>query len=310
MDPSLVTKLEPYLLMAKSARGAAAAKLVQDATSASGVYVFSELLEMPSIAEVISTLPPVAPTTPCHANARSFPLPKLRQSETHAQYHALLELFAYHTYPDYKEKKDALPALSPAQASKLKHLSLVSFAMQSRILPYAPLLAALDLPSVHALESLIIDALYSDLIRGKLDQNKQQFEVEYTIGRDIPHEALGSLLGALEDWASTTSSILSTLDSKLGALSSMSAAAAREANAHDATLHANLKEVLDKREKTKRSGDLRARENAKESGSLRVWKDRDEDMDVDEPTGSGAKGKNRKASQEIPGKTRSKRNRT
>lgn len=45
-------KLEQYLLIAKSVKGAGAAKLVQDATAAAGVYVFSELLELPSIAEV------------------------------------------------------------------------------------------------------------------------------------------------------------------------------------------------------------------------------------------------------------------
>jgi len=53
MEPS-VAKLEPYLLMAKSAKGAAAAKLIADATAATGVYVFSELLETPSINEVRS----------------------------------------------------------------------------------------------------------------------------------------------------------------------------------------------------------------------------------------------------------------
>ena len=50
---SSIGKLEPFLLMAKSAKGAAAAKLVQDATAAPGVYVFSELLELPTIAEVL-----------------------------------------------------------------------------------------------------------------------------------------------------------------------------------------------------------------------------------------------------------------
>ena len=48
-------KLEPFLLMAKSVKGAAAAKLIQDATSAPGVFVFSELLELPNIQEVRST---------------------------------------------------------------------------------------------------------------------------------------------------------------------------------------------------------------------------------------------------------------
>ena len=46
------SKLEPFLLMAKSVKGAAAAKLIQDATSAPGVFVFSELLELPNVQEV------------------------------------------------------------------------------------------------------------------------------------------------------------------------------------------------------------------------------------------------------------------
>lgn len=49
---NFTAKLEPFLLMAKSLKGAAAAKLIQDATSAPGVFVFSELLELPNIQEV------------------------------------------------------------------------------------------------------------------------------------------------------------------------------------------------------------------------------------------------------------------
>lgn len=45
-------KLEPFLLLAKSARGAGAASLIDQATSASGVFVFAELLECRCIAEV------------------------------------------------------------------------------------------------------------------------------------------------------------------------------------------------------------------------------------------------------------------
>lgn len=52
MNNATLAKLEPYLLMSKSAKGAAATKLIQDATSAPGVFVFSELLEMPSIQDV------------------------------------------------------------------------------------------------------------------------------------------------------------------------------------------------------------------------------------------------------------------
>ena len=47
-----IAKLEPFLLMSKAAKGAAAAKLIQDATSAHGVFVFAELLEQPNIQEL------------------------------------------------------------------------------------------------------------------------------------------------------------------------------------------------------------------------------------------------------------------
>jgi hypothetical protein len=49
---NFAAKLEPFLLVGKSMKGAAAAKLVQDATSAPGVFVFSELLDLPNIQEV------------------------------------------------------------------------------------------------------------------------------------------------------------------------------------------------------------------------------------------------------------------
>ena len=45
-------KLEPFMLMSKSAKGAAAAKLIQDVTAAPGVFVFAELFELPNIQEV------------------------------------------------------------------------------------------------------------------------------------------------------------------------------------------------------------------------------------------------------------------
>ncbi|KAG8904825.1 hypothetical protein FRC01_008589, partial [Tulasnella sp. 417] len=74
---SSVRKLEPFLLMAKSAKGAAAAKLVENATAAPGVFVFAELLEHPNIQE-------------------------LANNPQHAPYLELLKLFSYGTYEDYK----------------------------------------------------------------------------------------------------------------------------------------------------------------------------------------------------------------
>lgn len=101
-------KLEPFFLMAKSMKGAAAAKLAEDATSAPGVFVFSELLDVPNIQE-------------------------LAKSEQHQKYYSLLELFSYKTYQDYLQNKDSLPNLNHAQVVKLKHLSIVSMAAERRV---------------------------------------------------------------------------------------------------------------------------------------------------------------------------------
>lgn len=46
------TRLEPFLLLAKSARGAGAASLIDQVTAAPGVYAFAELLDTKAIAEV------------------------------------------------------------------------------------------------------------------------------------------------------------------------------------------------------------------------------------------------------------------
>ena len=74
------SKLEPFVLMSKSAKGAAAAKLIQDATSAPGVFVFAELLDMPNIKE----------------------LEALSQEKSLA----LLRLFSYGTYDEYISKSN------------------------------------------------------------------------------------------------------------------------------------------------------------------------------------------------------------
>lgn len=52
LGANFTSKLEPFLLMSKSAKGAAAAKLIENATSAPGVFVFAELLDLPNIQEV------------------------------------------------------------------------------------------------------------------------------------------------------------------------------------------------------------------------------------------------------------------
>jgi len=44
--------LEQFILLSKTAKGAAAVELIQHALETPGIYVFGELLEMPNIKEV------------------------------------------------------------------------------------------------------------------------------------------------------------------------------------------------------------------------------------------------------------------
>jgi COP9 signalosome complex subunit 7 len=70
--------LEPFLALSKSATSPrAASDLISQATSAPNTYVFAELLQTPNIQN-------------------------LRTSEEYASYLALLEIFAWGTWADYK----------------------------------------------------------------------------------------------------------------------------------------------------------------------------------------------------------------
>jgi len=172
--------------MAKSAKGAAAPKLIQDAISALGVFVYAELMDHPNIRVLVGS--------------------------QYSSYLELLQIFSYGTYTDYKSKQSSLPKLNEVQLIKLKQLSIVSLANETRILPYPRLLSVLDLPTVRALEDLIIDAIYSGIVSGKLDQKFSQFEVHSTMGRDLRPGQFEELLVALRDWSNRTKEVLDTID--------------------------------------------------------------------------------------------------
>jgi COP9 signalosome complex subunit 7 len=56
------------------------------------------------------------------------------------------------------------------------------------------------MPTIRDLEDLIIDAIYLDILRGKLDQKEQQLEIEYTMGRDLEPGKIEEVLAALKNW--------------------------------------------------------------------------------------------------------------
>lgn len=147
-------KVEPFLLLAKSARGAGAAKLIEEATGAPGVFVFGELLDVASIKDVRLHHASVLVLAVYSHDDVSYPVgeePSIRWSPFASlhlrlrvmarlqgcEWYILALLYGANLIYYAAEKSSTLPALKPNQIQKLKQLSLVTLASQSRILPYS-----------------------------------------------------------------------------------------------------------------------------------------------------------------------------
>lgn len=182
--------LEQFVLLAKTAKGAAALELIKQAVETPGVNVFGELLDMPNIKEL--------------------------ENGPHANYWNTLNLFAYGTYKQYLENKSQLLDLTPAQQKKLQHLTIVTLATRSKCIPYSVLLEELDIKNVRDLEDLIIEAIYADIIHGKLDQKNSQLEIDYAgLGRDVRPGDTSSVIETLAEWGETCSTILGCIEQQV-----------------------------------------------------------------------------------------------
>ncbi|XP_062985060.1 COP9 signalosome complex subunit 7a isoform X3 [Elgaria multicarinata webbii] len=181
---------EQFLLLAKSARGAALASLIHQVLEAPGIYVFGELLDMPNVREL--------------ADSEFSPVFRL------------LTVFAYGTYSDYLAGEAGnLPPLTEAQKNKLRHLSVVTLASKLKCIPYSVLLEQLQLKNVRQLEDLVIEAVYADVLRGSLDQRNQRLEVDYSIGRDIRREELSAITHTLQEWCQGCEVVLSSIEEQV-----------------------------------------------------------------------------------------------
>lgn len=98
------SKLEPFLLLAKSARGAGAASLIDQVTAAPGVFAFGELLETKAVAEVC--LPSWMADMKDLTSIWLATL-KLEHSEQHSGKWLALQIFAYGNLADYRRETDA-----------------------------------------------------------------------------------------------------------------------------------------------------------------------------------------------------------
>jgi len=181
--------LEEMCLLAKSAKGAAATQLITQALEHPSIFVFGELIDC--------------------ANVQAL------EGTSAAPHLELLRLFAYGTWMDYKARAASLPALSELMAAKLKKLSLVSLAAQSREIAYATIMADLELTSVRAVEDLLIECFYGGLLQGRLDQQASRLEVTYCTGRDIHPSEVAAMCETLAAWHKNSVDVMASVREKL-----------------------------------------------------------------------------------------------
>eukprot|EP01062_Namystynia_karyoxenos_P055881 TRINITY_DN46893_c0_g1_i1.p1 TRINITY_DN46893_c0_g1~~TRINITY_DN46893_c0_g1_i1.p1 ORF type:complete len:284 (+),score=119.92 TRINITY_DN46893_c0_g1_i1:91-942(+) len=181
--------LAHYCSLARGQRGRAVTAVLSEVLSDPHIFVFGELFEVPSVADLATK----------------------GDKDEKAAYDQL-QIFAHGTLTDYQKRERELPKLKEPQLHKLKQLTLVSLAAQSRILKYDDLLRSLDINDVRELEDVIIDTITNDLLNAKIDQARRQVEVLDVIGRDVRKEEIGKMVEQLNGWFADSSAVMQTLD--------------------------------------------------------------------------------------------------
>ncbi|CAF0854932.1 unnamed protein product [Didymodactylos carnosus] len=187
MMSSSSSSMQQFLILARSVHGAATVDLVKKVIEYPDIFNFEELLRMENIDE-------------------------LQKYEEYVPVYHTLELFAYGIYSDYETNRSKYIQLSAEAKRKLQLLTVASLAVRSRTISYSILLNELKIDTVRELEDLIIEAIYYDIIQGKLDQLNNHLDIEYCISRDIDsRQRYDHLIKVLDNWCQNCLQILTEL---------------------------------------------------------------------------------------------------
>lgn len=191
-------RLQHYLRLAQSASASEARSLCLSATSDALLFEFGELLSLPALRALADT--------------------------ADAKYHDLLRLFAYGTVDDYRAAPDAFPPLTPAHWDKLRVLTLVSLANGNNDLEYAHLKTSLAVETVRQVEDVVLHAVYSGLVRARMDQRESRVEIVSAVGRDVlPPGGIVDMIAVLKGWAQRSTELVDEIDDKIHYIASHTA---------------------------------------------------------------------------------------
>ncbi|XP_051146791.1 COP9 signalosome complex subunit 7-like isoform X1 [Andrographis paniculata] len=209
--------IDYFVKQASNLKGSALCNVVVEATSHPALFGFSELLSVPSVLELEGTDNNVVLD--------------------------LLRMFAHGTWSEFKGVSNHLPTLSPDQVLKLKQLTVLTLAETHKVLPYDTLMQELDINNVRELEDFLInDCMYVGIVRGKLDQLRRCFEVQFAAGRDLRPGQMGNMIQTLANWLSTSENLLVSIQDKIKWADTMSE--------QDKTHKKDIDEKVDEMKKT------------------------------------------------------------
>ncbi|XP_065859151.1 COP9 signalosome complex subunit 7 isoform X1 [Euphorbia lathyris] len=182
--------IDHFVKQTSPLKGSNLGPVIIEATSHPSLFAFSEILAVPSVSELEGT--------------------------ENSLYIDVLRLFAHGTWTDYKNNAGRLPQLIPDQVLKLKQLTVLTLAENNKVLPYDQLMQELDVSNVRELEDFLInECMYAGIVRGKLDQLRRCFEVQFAAGRDLRPGQLGNMLQTLSSWLSTSENLLVSIQEKI-----------------------------------------------------------------------------------------------
>ncbi|EXJ61879.1 hypothetical protein A1O7_02309 [Cladophialophora yegresii CBS 114405] len=181
------------------------AELIKGVISDRGAYIFTELLQLPTVQA-------------------------LRGTEFEP-WLTLLEIFSWGTYQEYKANP-LLPQLDVHQTLKLRQLTLLTLASPfspptpnntttNNNLTYAALLSRLQLSSPEELESLITASIDCNLLTARLYPTSSPSAVHIISVaplRDLRPQSLTTLLQILQTWESRCVSVVSDLEAQIATI--------------------------------------------------------------------------------------------
>ncbi|XP_065857466.1 COP9 signalosome complex subunit 7-like isoform X2 [Euphorbia lathyris] len=182
--------IQDFVQQASTLSASSVASLILQATSHPSLFSFSEILSLPNLLQLEGT--------------------------DNSAYLALLRLFAYGTWSDYKSNSSTLPQLTPEQVLKLKQLTVLTLAESNKVLYYDELLKELEVSNVRELEDFLInECMYKAIVKGKLNQVRRCFEIQFAAGRDLIQGKLGNMIDTVEKWQATSENMLSLIQEKI-----------------------------------------------------------------------------------------------